>query len=73
MLIGIIQFIIWLALMVLCGIGLVCALLPDPITMRKEIREKVEEERKNRENALTNSRKYAIINTEIKKRGKQNV
>ena len=67
MLIGIIQFIIWLVLMVFCGIGLVCVLVTDPITMRKEARKKVEEQRKNREIALTNARKYGIINTEIKK------
>jgi hypothetical protein len=69
MLIGIIQFIIWLVLMVFFGIGLVCALLTDPITMRKEARKKVEEKRKNKEIALTNARRYGIINSEIKKRG----
>lgn len=73
MLIGIIQFIIWFVLMVFCGIGLVCVLVTDPITMRKEARKKVEEKRKNREKALTNARKYGIINTEIKKRGNENV
>ena len=73
MLIGIIQFIIWLLLMVFFVIGLVCVLLTDPITMRKEARKKVEEKRKNREKALTNARKYGIINTEIKKRGNENV
>jgi hypothetical protein len=46
MLIGIIQFIIWLVLMVFFVIGLVCVLLTDPITMRKEARKKVEEKRK---------------------------
>lgn len=62
MLIGIIQFIIWLVLMVFFGIGLVCALLTNPITMRKEAQKKVEEKRKNRKIALTNARKYGIIN-----------
>ena len=61
MLVGIIQFIIWLALIVLFGIGLVCVLLTDPITMRKEARKKVEEKRKNREKALTNAKKCGII------------
>ena len=61
MLVGIIQFIIWLVLIVLFGIGLVCALLTDPITMRKEARKKVEEKRKNREKALTNAKKCGII------------
>ena len=69
MLIGIIQFIIWVVLIVFYGIGLVCVLLTDPITMRKEARKKAEEKIKNREEALTNAKKYAIINTEIRKRG----
>ena len=61
MLVGIIQFIIWLVLMVFFGIGLICALLTDPITMRKEARKKVEEKEKNRKKALTNARKCDII------------
>lgn len=61
MLVGIIQFIIWLVLLVSFGIGLVCALLTDPITMRKEARKKVEEKEKNRKKALTNARKCGII------------
>lgn len=68
MLIGIIQFIIWLVLMVFFGIGLVCALLTDPITMRKEARKKVEEKRKNREKALTNAKEYGIINYKLKEK-----
>ena len=52
MLIGIIQLIIWLVLMVFFGIGLVCVLLTDPITMRKEARKKVEEKRKKKRRSL---------------------
>ena len=41
MLIGIVQFIIWLVLMVFFVIGLVCTLSTDPITARKEARKKL--------------------------------